>query len=182
MLTSKHPIDLKKCFDGGGVFAYPTEAIYGIGCDPDNEKAVRRLLQIKARPITKGLILIASDFSQVEKYLKPLTPSQKQYTQASATTYLFPARESTPEWLTGDFDSLAIRITKHPLARQLCKALDSALVSTSANISGETPAISIEEVITQLGSRIDGILEGKLGDSATPSKIRDSITGQIIRA
>jgi len=181
LITTKAS-DLAQPFEGGGIFAYPTEAIYGLGCDPDNKAAVMRLLHIKNRPISKGLILVASDFSQVEKYLEPLSVSQRKFTQPSNTTYIFPALKSAPAWLTGDFNSLAIRITKHPLARELCETLGSAVVSTSANVSGQAPAKSIDEVIAQLGDKIDLILEGKLGDSQKPSTIRDSITNQIIRA
>ena len=181
MLITQQASDLKKIFLGGGIFAYPTEAVYGLGCDPDNEKAILRLLALKQRPINKGLILVASDFSQVEKYLKPLSGEQLTFTQPSATTYIYPALNSAPKWLKGDFDSLAIRISQHPIVHELCKTLDSALVSTSANLSGQTPAKSSAEVSDQLGNKIDAILEGKLGDLLTPSVIRDSISGEIIR-
>jgi len=147
MLITQSLADLTLPFKQGKVFAYPTEAIYGIGCDPDNKSAVMHLLEIKKRPASKGLILIASDFSQVEKYLKPLSSKQLELTKPSSTTYIYPAFDSAPTWLTGDFDSLAIRITKHPLIQSLCETLDSALVSTSANISGQAPAKSAEEVI-----------------------------------
>ena len=131
--------------------------------------------------MSKGLILIASDFSQVEKYLKPLTESQEPLTQASETTYVYPALETAPKWLTGDFNSLAVRITKHAIAKELCEVLGSALVSTSANISGEPPAVTVEEVLRQLGDQIDAILDGKLGKLSQPSEIRDSISGEKIR-
>ena len=182
MLIIQKPSDIKEIFQNGGVFAYPTEAVYGLGCDPDNEKAVQRLLSIKNRPIEKGLILVASDFSQVEKYLQPLSQAQQEFTQPSATTYIFPALASTPKWLTGNFDSLAIRISKHPLVRELCINLNSPLVSTSANLSGLEPAKSAKEVEVQLGNAIDAILAGNTGDSQKPSVIRDSISRQIIRS
>ena len=182
MLITTNPEDIIQPFKKGAVIAYPTEAIYGLGCDPDNKKAVKRLLEIKQRPINKGLILVAADFSQVKKYLKPLSESQKKLTMPSATTYIFPALKSAPKWLTGDFDGLAIRISKHPLVQDLCRQLDSALVSTSANISGQTPAKTSEEVLANLGDKINVILRGKIGDSQKPSVIRDSISDQIIRS
>ena len=181
MQITQQADDLIQPFKQGKVFAYPTEAVYGLGCDPDNESAVKRLLEIKKRSIEKGLILIASDFSQVKKYLKPLTESQQQFTQASDTTYIFPALKSAPAWLTGDFDSLAIRITKHPLAKELCETLGSAVVSTSANLSGLAPAKSVNEVIIQLNHKVDFIFEGKLGNANKPSVIRDSISEKVIR-
>ncbi len=181
MLITKRPKELKSHFKNSGVWAYPTEAVFGLGCNPDDEVAVKKLLKIKKRPINKGLILIAADFSQVAKYLKPLSKSQLSFTEPSDTTYIFPALDSAPKWLTGKFDSLAIRITQHPLAKEMCHVLDSAVVSTSANLSGQKPAKTTQEVLEQLDSRIDAILEGKTGDLLTPTVIRDSISGKIIR-
>ncbi len=182
MLITQQASDLEKLFLDGGIFAYPTEAVYGLGCNPDNEKAVLRLLKLKNRPINKGLILVASDFSQVKKYLKPLSDEQLALTQPSSTTYIYPALDSTPKWLTGDFDSLAIRISQHPIVRELCETLDSALVSTSANLSGLEPAKTSAEASEQLGDVIDAILDGNIGDLLTPTVIRDSISGKIFRS
>ena len=181
MKIIQHPDDLIQPFRQGKIFAYPTEAVYGLGCDPDNQAAVMRLLEIKKRSPAKGLILIASDFSQVQKYLQPLTKSQQAFTNASDTTYVFPALDTAPGWLTGEFDSLAIRISQHPLAHALCKTLGSAIVSSSANISGEEAARSAEEVNRQLGNKIDFLLAGELGKAEKPSRICDSVTGEIIR-
>ncbi len=182
MLITSKPKDLTSLFQNNGVWAYPTEAVFGLGCNPDDEVAVNKLLNVKKRPIDKGLILIAADFSQVEKYLKPITKSQITFTQPSETTYIFPALESAPNWLTGKFDSLAIRITRHPLAKEMCQVLDSAIVSTSANLTGQEPAKTTKEVIQQLESTIDGILDGMVGDLQTPTVIRDSISGEIFRS
>lgn len=182
MLITQNPNDIQSHFLNGEVFAYPTEAVYGLGCDPQNKTAVMRLLEIKQRPINKGLILIASDFSQVASYLKPICDKQKPFTLPSDTTYIYPADSNAPMWLTGDFDSLAVRITQHPLVRELCTLLDSALVSTSANLTGEEPAKTAEQVATGLDGLIKVILDGDLGDLDKPTQIRDSISGQIIRA
>jgi len=181
MLTTSKPQELIRIFQEGGIFAYPTEAVYGLGCNPDKKMSVLRLLYIKNRPVNKGLILVASDFSQVEKYLKPLTNSQKKYTKSSDTTYLYPALNSAPKWLTGGFDSLAIRISKHPLVRELCSTLNSALVSTSANLSGQEAARTATEVNLHFGEKINAILEGETGGLSNPTAIHDSITGEIIR-
>ena len=182
MLITKNPNDIRTHFHQGDVFAYPTEAVYGLGCDPENESAVMRLLEIKQRPVSKGLILIASDFSQVESYLEPLNKQQQKFTQPSETTYIYPAKSAAPKWLTGDFDSLAVRITQHSLVRELCSELDSALVSTSANLTGEEPAKTAKEVAMALDGLIHVILDGETGDLDKPTQIRDSISGQIIRA
>ena len=182
MLATINSTAFIKSFIKGGIISYPTEAVFGIGCDPDNKLAVKKLLKLKQRPREKGLILIASNFYQVEKYLKPLPVSQKKYTQPSNITYIYPTLNTAPKWLTGDFNSLAIRITKHPIARDICLTLNSAIVSTSANISGQPPAITAKEVYEQFGDKIGLIIEGDVGDLLTPTEIRDSITGRIIRS
>ena len=188
MFITTHTKELLPHFQQGAVFAYPTEAVYGLGCDPDNESAVMQLLAIKQRPVNKGLILIASDFSQVEKYLKPLNDAQQKLTHPSETTYIYPALDSAPKWLTGDFDSLAVRVSKLDIIQELCSSLNSALVSTSANLTGQEPARSFEEALayfqhpTDKNTAIDAILNAETGDLLNPTEIRDSISGQIIRA
>lgn len=181
MLVTQKPQDLIPVFQQGGVIAYPTEAVFGLGCNPDNEKAVLQLLKIKQRPIEKGLILIASDFKQVEHYLKPLNDYQRKCTSPSETTYLYPALKTAPKWVTGNHDSLAVRITEHPLAKELCESLNSALVSTSANISGNPPAKTSADIKQEFENTIDALLDGETGNLSNPTDIRDSISGDIIR-
>lgn len=182
MIISKDPKQLKSIFNNGGVFAYPTEAVFGLGCDPDNESAVLKILAFKKRPVHKGLILVASDFSQVEHYLQPLTKQQTEFTRPSATTYIFPALPTAPKWVTGDFDSIAIRISKFPIVRDICDELESAIVSTSANLAGQDPAKTNQEVKEVFDNQIDALFSGEVGNALKPSTIRDSLTGEIIRA
>lgn len=181
MLLTSTPKKLIKPLKQGGVIAYPTEAVFGLGCDPLNETAVRRLLSLKQRSLDKGLILIASDFSQVADFLLPLNDQQKQVTQPSETTWIFPAKSNAPHWITGKFDSIAVRITKHPPVRQLCELFGSALISTSANLSGQPPAKSSHEVIVQFDQLLDGVLDREVGTLLKPTEIRDSMTRKIIR-
>src|SRR3989338_8804440 len=127
----------------GGLIAYPTESCYGLGCDPDSRAAVLRLLKLKQRPQHKGLILIAASYRQVARYLQPLPAAQQRQLQeagAQAVTYLIPVKPSCPRWLRGAHDTLAVRMTAHPFAKNLCRSVGSALVSTSANRSGQRPA------------------------------------------
>ena len=181
MIISSNPQELIKPLQQGGVIAYPTEAVFGLGCDPLNETAVMRLLSIKQRSIDKGLILIASNFSQVSPLLLDITEQQKAHTQPSETTWIFPAKKDTPRWLTGQFNSLAIRITKHQAVIQLCDAFGSALVSTSANVTGEEPAKTSQNVVACLGGRLDGVLNAKVGTLSKPTEIRDSLSGKVLR-
>jgi L-threonylcarbamoyladenylate synthase len=169
----------------GGLIAYPTEAVYGLGCDPRNERAVRRLLALKRRLPRKGLILIAADFAQLAPYLQPLTPADQA--QLNATwpgpyTWLIPARPEVPRWLRGQFDTLAVRVTAHPLAAALCRTCGHPLVSTSANYSGRPPARTALAVRRQLGGDIDALLSGPTSGAAKPTEIRDLRTGRRVRS
>lgn len=169
---------------GGGLVAYPTEAVFGLGCDPRNELAVHRLLTAKQRQPDKGLILIGADFAQFGPYLRPVDATLHARAMASwpgPVTWLWPCRPDAPRWLTGDRDVLAVRITDHPLAADLCRQAGRALVSTSANRSGEPPARDAHTVQQTLGMLLDTILEGDTGGREKPSEIRDLITGDIVR-
>lgn len=168
----------------GGLIAYPTESCYGLGCDPDNRAAVQRLLRLKQRPQHKGLILIAARYRQVARYLLPLTPDEQAKLQndgAQAITYLMPARPSCPRWLRGAHDTLAVRLTAHRQAKQLCLAANSALVSTSANRSGQRPARTYAECQHLFGRKV-WVLPGRVGKRKKPSTIRAWTDGKIVRS
>lgn len=168
----------------GGVIAYPTEAVYGLGCDPFNGGAVLRLLELKHRPWDKGLIVIAADFSQIKPFVQPLTATQRQRLQQSwpgPATWLIPAKPNLPPWITGKHHSIALRITSHPIANALCKAVGHPIISTSANISQDAPAKSPLTVRRYFPGKLDYILSGPLGNLDKPTPITDLITGQTIR-
>lgn len=167
----------------GGLIAYPTESCYGLGCDPDNRAAVQRLLRLKRRPQAKGLILIASNYRQVARYLQPLNSEQQQQLRedgAKAITYLMPVKNTAPRWLRGSHDTLAVRLTAHPLARQLCRGVHSALVSTSANISGMRSARTYTECRRLFGKDV-WVLPGLVGKRKQPSRIVSWSDGRILR-
>lgn len=168
----------------GNIIAYPTEAIYGMGCDPQNLHAVRRLLQLKQRPWQKGLILIAANYDQLQPYLQPLSDEIK--TKVFATwpgpvTWLLPARRRVSPLLRGQSHKLAVRITAHPLAKALCHHWRGAIVSTSANITQQQPAKTASQVRHTFGLDIDYIVNGPLGDRCRPSEIRDGVTDKVLR-
>jgi len=167
----------------GGIIAYPTEAVYGLGCDPWDEDAVVRLLDIKQRPWQKGLILIASDFNQLTDFIEPLSPAilkQIDATWPGPVTWLLPAKATTPRYLTGEHNTIAVRVTAHKQTAKLCQAAGHALVSTSANITGFKPAKTIRQVRWHLPD-IDTVVSGQCGGALQPSQIRDAQTGAIIR-
>ena len=170
---------------GGEVLAYPTEAVWGLGCDPDNEAATLRLLQIKKRPVSKGLILVAGSVDQISDLLDPLTPAQRKRLLASwpgPTTWLLPDdNQLIPPWIKGDHDSVAVRVSAHPLVAALCLQFGGPLVSTSANKAGHPPARSALQVVKHLGSEVDGLLHGRLGARDKPSTIIDLQSGHVLR-
>lgn len=168
----------------GGLIAYPTESCYGFGCDPDNRKAVQRILKLKRRPQRKGLILIASHYHQVARYLQALTPAEQSKLQqdgAQAVTYLMPVRRSCPRWLRGAHDTLAVRLTAHPFAKGLCRSVGGALVSTSANLGGQRPAKTYADCRRRFGKKV-WVLQGKIGKRKKPSTMRAWADGKIVRA
>ena len=168
----------------GGVIAYPTEAVFGLGCDPGNPLATARLLALKSRPWQKGLILVASTLQQLKPWVQPPAGDRLRTLQRSwpgPLTWLLPASDTCPTWLTGTHDTLAVRVSAHPVVRSLCDTLGGAIVSTSANIGGRPPARSVLEVRLRFGKRIDFVLPGALGNRQQPSRIRDLASGRIIR-
>ena len=133
----------------GKVIAYPTEAVFGLGCDPLNPHAVARILQIKQRHVSKGLILIAADFEQLLPFVAPvdseiLAPALESW--PGPNTWIFPARSKTPHWLTGNHNSIAVCVTDHPVARKLCRVANTALGATRANRSRQQSARSARQV------------------------------------
>jgi L-threonylcarbamoyladenylate synthase len=173
-----------QCLHDGRVIAYPTEAVYGLGCDPRNEAAVRRVLELKSRPASAGLILIADRFERFEPFVGILEPGQIDRALDSwpgPVTWLFPRDPGVPDWLAGSHPSVALRVTAHPVCRALCAAFEGAIVSTSANPGAAEPARSAQQVIGYFKNRLCGIVAGELGRNSRPSEIRDLATGRVVR-
>lgn len=168
----------------GGVLAYPTEAVFGLGCDPDNREAFQKIFALKQRPPEQGVLLIASDFSQIADWIEapPEAMARAQATWPGAYTWIFPRTNRVPEWVAGGHSGIALRITAHPVAAALCSAFGGPIVSTSANIHGQPPARSAGEIGAMFSTGLDGVLHGETGGLQRPTPIADAITGAIIRA
>lgn len=176
-------VDAARHLKNGEVVAYPTEAVYGLGCDPLNEQAVRRILEIKQRSMDKGLILIAGSIEQLESYLElnqtildKVTP-----TWPGPTTWVIPCQDWVPYWLTGAHDSLAVRVSAHPIVQRLCKQFNGPIVSTSANISSKPAAKKARDIPAAIPKQKIHILAGGLGNSSKETAIYHAITGQRLR-
>jgi L-threonylcarbamoyladenylate synthase len=171
----------------GGIIAYATEAVFGLGCDPHNRQALEKLLQLKQRSPGKGLILIAANEQQLHPYLALTQISDEMWQRVRATwpgpvTWLLPAATSVPVLLRGEHDTLAVRVSALPQVRALCEVFAGAVVSTSANVSTQPAAKTVDEVVEQFADKLDLILIGDTAGLAKPSEIRDARTGKILRA
>jgi len=186
--SSPSPLRLQAALSAlhsGGVIACPTEAVWGLSCDPDNQSAVTRLLELKNRPLAKGVILVAAAQSQLKFLLAGLPEEQRQTLSASwpgPATWLLPHRGLVPPWIHGEHDTVAVRVSDHPVVRALCQAWGGPLVSTSANPAGSRPAVALFQVRRYFGDRLDCLLPGAVGGEAQPSVIRDLASGKTIRA
>jgi L-threonylcarbamoyladenylate synthase len=186
--VKKQQIDLAvEALQKGSVIAYPTEAVYGLGCDPKNLSAVKKILELKRRDKEKGLILIASSFDQFKNYIQPLEKKVEAKLlnswkdNASAITWLVPVKKEVSEYLKGQFDTLAVRVSNHPRVKELCEKFGGAIISTSANIATQEAARTAEQVKQIFNNKIDFIVEGETNINAQPSEIRDALTDKIIR-
>ncbi|WP_299182257.1 Sua5/YciO/YrdC/YwlC family protein [uncultured Neptuniibacter sp.] len=170
----------------GGVIAYPTEAVWGLGCDPFNQKAVSHLLDIKRRPMHKGLVLIAGNLSQIEFLLEDLTTEEYDKVTASwpgPYTWIIPDRRGLiPAWIKGKHHAVAVRVSDHSLVKDLTESYGSFLVSTSANPAAHEPARDLLRVKTYFGNELDYVLPGSLGKLAQPTQIRDLQSDRLVRA
>jgi L-threonylcarbamoyladenylate synthase len=185
-LTGRVHIDrAARVIRAGGIVAYPTEAVFGLGCLPHDRNAVSRLLAIKRRRWQKGFLLIAASFDDLAPLVELPDSSMRSTVLASwpgPVTWALPARRAAPRWLTGGRDTLAVRVTAHAVARALCERVGGPLVSTSANVSRRPPHTRLVRLRRDLGPLVDFVLAGPLGDASRPTAIRDGRTGQTLRA
>ncbi len=182
-----HNLDIElavKYINAGHIIAYPTESVYGLGCNPKNLDAIQKILEIKQRSSKKGLILVASNIEQIIPYLD--NPSSQiinkiEIPSEQAITWLVPANKNVSSLITGEHKTIAIRLSKHPVIVNLCEKLGYPIISTSANKAGEDMLWSAAEVKSQFSSELAYILDAPLGGATKPSEIRDIMSGQVFR-
>ena len=166
----------------GSIIAYPTEAVYGLGCCAFKERSVEKILSLKQRAKSKGLILLIADWSQLMLLIAPMSDALLEPVRATwpgPVTWVFPKSSIVPDWVSGEHDGVAIRMSAHPVARALCA--DGPVVSTSANITGQDPAVDLPGLMRQFPEGIDAVLTGELGGLNQPSAIFDVRTGVRLR-
>jgi L-threonylcarbamoyladenylate synthase len=174
------------CLRSGGLLAYPTEGVWGLGCDPHNLSAVLALLALKNRPLEKGLILVAADEQQLAPYLEHLSPQQRRTlstTWPGPHTWLVPCNRQVPPWISGGQPTVALRVSRHPVVAALCQAYGGPIVSTSANVTGQRPAISWLDLQKFLRAKRKQVvvLPGPLTHPGKPSTIQDLLTHKLVR-
>lgn len=167
------------------VVAYPTEAVFGLGCNPNSQSAVEKLLILKQRPVEKGLILVAPTLAYLQPFIdethfESIHWQRLQADYQKPVTWIVPAKAETASFLTGQFNSIAIRISSHPAIQYLCEQTGFALTSTSANLTGLPPCKTEQEVKLQFGEDFP-VLNMPIGNAKNPSEIRNLFTNQILR-
>lgn len=169
----------------GGVIAHPTEAVWGLACDPFSESAVDYLLALKGRPVDKGLILVSSNSDHFSGLLDPLDSEMHarfNAPQSRPTTWIVPdVTDVIPSWIKGAHSGVAIRVSKHPVIKALSHFYGGPVISTSANPSGKQPAMSVRDIRQYFKSQLDYVLPGALGGASRPSQIIDLASGKILR-
>lgn len=184
MITSRRLEEAARALQQGGVIAYPTEAVFGLGCDPLNEAAVMRILEIKRRAVEKGVILIAADRRQLMPYIGLLDDEMNAKLDEvwpGPVTCVVPAGDRAPDWITGGRPGIAVRVTAHPVAAALCRQARMPIVSTSANRAGEPPLRTASAVAQSLGADLDHVVDAPVGELDQPTTILDISSGQTLR-
>jgi L-threonylcarbamoyladenylate synthase len=174
-------------FHQGGIIAYPTEAVFGLGCDPDNVQAIKKLLSLKQRSKDKGLILLAGNYSQLLPYIDDSAiPQDKRFNILSRwpgpITQLMPASQNISSWLCGCFNTIAVRVTNHPDIVELCKQMGKPIISTSANLTDQIECKTWQEVEQQFSQQLDYIIKSKTLGFTKPSTIINALSGAVIRS
>ncbi len=176
-------VEAVRQLQAGEVISYPTEAVYGLGCNPFDVEAVKKLFHVKQRPFEKGVILVAASVAQVLPYIElqgQIWEEAVLNTWPGPMTWVLPAKEGVPDWVTGGRDTVAIRVSDHSVIQNICLAYGQPMVSTSANITSMLPAMSCVEIDSIFKGVVDCVA-GDLGGLNKPTQIRDAKTGRVLR-
>ncbi|HRP72888.1 MAG TPA: Sua5/YciO/YrdC/YwlC family protein [Luteimonas sp.] len=170
----------------GGLITCPTEGVWGLGCDPFDEAAVLRLLALKQRAVDKGLILVAASAAQLDGLVDwdALPPARREAVLASwpgPHTWIVPVTAKVPGWIRGSHDTVAVRVSAHPIVAALCAGFGDPLVSTSANVAGDPPPLALADLAPRIRDGVDAIVAGETSGLSQPTTIRDARDGRQLR-
>lgn len=180
MIPKLDPFDASEIIKNGGNAIYPTEGIYGIGCDPFNESSVENIFKVKGRDLTKNFIILASNINYLKRIIDNNLFNNKALIDGSFTTWVVATNKDCPPWLTTN-KSIAIRITNHPVVDELCENLEGPIISTSANYSNQQYFNDITIIENIFDGKIDCIVKGQLGNEKKSSIIKNILTNEILR-
>ncbi|MCK5820131.1 MAG: Sua5/YciO/YrdC/YwlC family protein [Psychromonas sp.] len=171
-----------------GVIAYPTESVFGLGCDPDCDIAIQKILDLKQRAVSKGLILIANSMAQLTAYADFSTLNEMQLTAIKNSwpgnvTWILPCKKKTSPLISGNFNSVAVRVSLHPFVKQLCKAFAKPIISTSANLNGKDACINAQQVSSMFAQNklLDKVIDVPVLGDPLPSKIINALSQKQLR-
>ena len=155
--------DINEILKNGGVIAYVTDTVWGLGCLPNNEKAVKKIYDIKHRDGKKPLILMSNEFYNLFDYLKQPIPKEAQKLIKKffpgALTLVLEKSEKTPDYITSNMNTVGVRIPDNKVFQKICENIDEhILATTSANLSGELAALSYEEAMNYIGNKVDLVI------------------------
>jgi tRNA threonylcarbamoyl adenosine modification protein (Sua5/YciO/YrdC/YwlC family) len=180
MIPKLDPFDASEIIKNGGNAIYPTEGIYGIGCDPFNESSVENIFKVKGRDLTKNFIILTSNINYLKRIIDNNLFENKALVDGSFTTWVVATNKDCPPWLTTN-KSIAIRITNHPVVDELCVNLGGPIISTSANCSNQKYINDITTIENIFDGKIDCIVKGQLGNKKRSSIIKNILTNEILR-
>jgi len=166
----------------GGIVVYPTETVYGIGCDPLNREAYSRILRLKGRDESRPMLLLACSVAQVEEFAGGLPDVVSRLADVfwpGPLTMVFRPEKRLPDYLYGPGDGVAFRVSPHPLASLLAFEFGAPVVSTSANRTGEPPLTTYSDALREFGDRVDVVLEGSGEMNGAPSTVVDLTSGEV---
>lgn len=166
----------------GGIIAYPTETVYGLGCDIYNPDAIEKINIIKQRPLNKQFIILVGEIAQIRSLIE-INDKEKSIIENTTepTSWVIKASPLAPEWLTDDRNMLTIRISQNSLVKKLCHILGHGIISTSANISGKKPARTSLDLHNAFHDKVDKILVSNQKTFNKPSKIIRLCDNYVIR-
>ena len=181
MIPKLSPLDASKVLKNGGTAIYPTEGIYGLGCDPFNSKSVENIFKAKGRSKNKSFIILGSDIKYFHNIIDSTYIMDESLQSESFTTWIVPSNENCPPWLKRN-NMVAIRLTKHETVMLLCDHMNAPIISTSANLSNSQYDGDIKNIEKVFDEKIDCVVKGILGNENKPSTIKNIITKEVIRA
>lgn len=159
-----------RVLQAGGIILYPTDTVWGIGCDARNEAAVRRIYALKQREDSKSMLCLLDEIGKLQAYVKTIPSMAYDLDELSTKplTIIYPNAQNVAANLIAEDGSMGIRITREPFTHDLCARLHAPIVSTSANISGEPTARNYSEVSEAIRAGVDYVVRYRQGDKSEP--------------